>query len=109
MKLTTEFQPIRDWAEQRGIYAKGDIKTQFLKFSEEVGELGKAIMNKDMNETIDAIGDCVVVLTNLAELANEYYNEDIIDIEECINNAFNVIKNREGKMVNGTFVKNGKS
>lgn len=125
MKLTNEFQSIRDWAEQRGIYKKGDTKTQFLKLIEEVGELGKAILNKDHEETKDAIGDIVVVLTNLTELANhdiflkEFYEDFVgdggshlqqskegnISIEECINSAYSVIKNRKGKMQNGTFVK----
>jgi len=99
MKLQYEFETIRDWAEERGIYEKGDVKTQFIKLQEEVGELAKSILNKDKNEFIDAIGDCVIVLTNLAALEN-------INIEECINASYNVIKNRTGKMNNGTFVKN---
>ncbi len=98
MKLKNEFQPIRDWADEKGIYQKGDTKTQLLKLIEETGELSKAILKNDKEEFVDAIGDCVVVLTNLAKLNN-------IDIEFCINSAYNVIKNRKGKMVNGTFVK----
>lgn len=99
MNLTNEFQPIRDWARERGIYEKGDTKTQFLKLQEETGELAKSILKKDEEEFIDAIGDCVVVLTNLASLGG--YN-----IEDCINSAFDVISKRQGKMINGTFVKN---
>jgi NTP pyrophosphatase (non-canonical NTP hydrolase) len=102
MKLKNEFESIRDWANQRGIYEKGDIKTQFIKLSEEVGELGKAILNSDEPEIIDAIGDIVVVLTNLTELAKINNNK----IEDCINSAFSVIVNRQGKMENGTFIKN---
>lgn len=99
MKLTNEFEPIRDWASERGIYLKGDIKTQYLKLQEESGELAKAILKNDDEEIIDAIGDIVVVLTNLAKLHN-------LNIEDCINSAYNVIKIRKGKMENGTFVKN---
>ena len=51
MKLTNEFNSIREWAEKKGIYEKGDTKTQFLKLIEEVGELGKAILKKDIAET----------------------------------------------------------
>jgi NTP pyrophosphatase (non-canonical NTP hydrolase) len=102
MKLTNEFQSIRDWAKLRGIYEKGDLKTQFIKLSEEVGELGKAILNSNEVEIIDAIGDIVVVLTNLTELAKIDNNK----IEDCVNSAFNVIANRQGKMENGTFIKN---
>jgi NTP pyrophosphatase (non-canonical NTP hydrolase) len=99
MNLKNEFQPIRDWAKEKGIYEKGDIKTQYIKFQEEAGELAKAIINHDNDEIIDAIGDCVVVLTSIA-----YFNN--ISIEECINSAYQVISKRKGEMINGTFVKN---
>lgn len=99
MELKNEFQPIRNWAQERGIYQKGDPKTQYLKLQEECGELAKAILKKDDPEIIDAIGDCVVVLTNLAELCG-------FSIEDCINSAYSVIAKRQGKMENGTFVKN---
>lgn len=98
MKLTNEFQPIRNWAEERGIYEKGDSKTQFVKLSEEMGELAMSILKKNEDELKDAIGDCVVVLTNLAKI-NGY------NIEDCINGSYDVIAKRTGKMVNGTFVK----
>jgi len=92
------FDDIREWAKQRGIYEKGDPKTQFAKLAEEQGELAKAILKQDKEETIDAIGDCVVVLTNLAELCG-------LRIEDCTNSAYTVISERKGKMENGTFVK----
>lgn len=110
MKLSNEFAPIRDWAEEKGINAKGDLKTQFGKLIEEAGELARAILKNDEEELIDAIGDCVVVLTNLANIANrEMGNKDSknpsISIESCTNSAFTVIANRTGSMVDGTFVK----
>jgi NTP pyrophosphatase (non-canonical NTP hydrolase) len=92
------FDLIRTWAAERGLYDKGDTKTQYLKLMEEAGELGRAILKNDQPEVVDAIGDMVVVLTNLSELAG--YN-----IEHCIDEAYNVISKRTGKMVNGTFVK----
>jgi NTP pyrophosphatase (non-canonical NTP hydrolase) len=98
MKLKNEFEPIRNWAQEKGIFKKGDVKTQYIKLQEEAGELAKAILKNDEPEIIDAIGDCVVVLTNLAELAG-------YKIEDCINSAYEVIKNRTGKMENGTFKK----
>ncbi len=98
MKLTNEFSTIRDWAANKGIYASGDPKTQYIKLQEEAGELAKAILKNDDVEFIDAIGDCVVVLTNLAALKG-------YTIEECINSAYEVIAKRTGKMENGTFVK----
>ena len=98
MKLTNEFKPIRDWAFDRGIYEKGDKKTQMIKLVEEMGELSQAILKNDQAEFEDAIGDCVVVLTNLAELGK-------VSIEECINSSYDVIAKRKGKMQHGTFVK----
>lgn len=100
MELKNEFQSIRDWAEKKGIYKKGDAKTQCIKLFEEAGELSKSILKNDEEEFIDAIGDCVVVLTNLAKLKG-------YKIEDCINSAYKVIAKRTGKMENGTFVKDG--
>jgi len=80
------------------LYDKGDIKTQYVKLIEEVGEIGKAILKEDTEEVIDGIGDSVVVLTNLAELVG-------VPIEDCMQQAYNVISKRTGKMVNGTFKK----
>ena len=92
------FDKIRDWANERGLYEKGDPKTQYIKLMEETGEIGRAILKEDTEEIIDGIGDAVVVLTNLAELIG-------VPIEECIQQAYNVISKRKGKMINGTFVK----
>lgn len=92
------FDCIRAWADERGLYDKGDPKTQYIKLMEETGEIGRAILKEDVNEIVDGIGDAVVVLTNLAELIG-------VPIEECIQSAYDVIAKRTGKMVNGTFVK----
>ena len=97
----SQFDLIRTWAEERGLYHKGDPKTQTLKLMEEAGELGRAVLKNDNEEFIDAIGDMVVVLTNMAHLGGT-------TIEECIDTAYEVIANRTGKMVNGTFVKDEK-
>lgn len=105
------FDLIRQWADEKGIYTNGDLKTQALKLVEEQGELAKAILNNDEQEIIDAIGDCVVVLTNVAELARfkflrEFDNDSMdITIENCLGAAYDTIKSRKGKMENGTFVK----
>ena len=89
---------IRQWADERGIYKTGDSKTQFVKLQEETGELARAILKKNRGELIDAIGDAVVVLTNLAALEG-------LKIEDCILSAYEEIKSRQGSMINGTFVK----
>lgn len=102
--VTTEcakciFPNIRNWAEKRGLYDKGDVKTQYVKLQEEAGEVARAIIKNDPVELKDGIGDMVVVLTNLAHLAG-------FTIEDCIKSAYDVISKRKGKMVNGSFVKN---
>jgi len=101
LKTDNRFQLIRDWAGERGLYSKGDTKTQFCKLMEEAGELGRAVLKNDQAEFEDAIGDMVVVLTNLAHLGGT-------TIEDCIDSAYKVISKRTGKMVNGTFVKDDK-
>ena len=93
------FDKIRTWASDRGLYDKGDTKTQFAKLMEESGELARAVLKDDKLEFVDAIGDMVVVLTNLAYLGGT-------NIEHCIDSAYDVIRKRSGNMVNGTFVKN---
>ena len=93
-----QFDLIRKWAEDRGLYKGGDTKTQSLKLVEEVGEICRAILKDNHSDVEDGIGDAVVVLTNLAELQGT-------SIEACIDRAYNEIKDRTGKMDNGTFKK----
>ena len=97
-EIPNVYDLIRDWAKEKGIYDKGDSKTQYVKLMEEAGELAKALLKNDKPEIVDAIGDMVVVLTNLAKLEN-------LLIEDCVVSAYDVIKNRKGKMIGGTFVK----
>jgi len=92
------FKLIRQWAKDRDIYEKGDIKTQLIKLYEETGELSQSILKNDKDGIIDAIGDSIVVLTNLAEFNG-------VSIENCIRAAYDEISSRTGRMVNGTFVK----
>ena len=92
------FDDIRDWATDKGIYEKGDARTQYLKLMEESGELAEALLKNDKAEIQDAIGDMIVVLTSIAKFKGMF-------IEDCIKSAYDVIAKRTGKMVNGTFVK----
>ena len=110
MKTKPEFKPgttepnnsmfdlIRNWAATRKIYEKGNSHTQYVKLQEEAGELAKALLTNDKPEIKDAIGDIIVVLTNLA------YLEGFL-VEDCIEAAYTEIAARKGKMINGTFVK----
>ena len=92
------FDLIRNWATVRGLYDGGNTFTQYVKLQEEAGELAKALLQSDHDEINDAIGDMVVVLTNMAHLHGT-------EIEDCIDAAYNEIAGRTGKMINGTFVK----
>ena len=98
MNTIKEFQQVRDWAEERGLYAKGDVKTQYVKLMEEAGEVARAIIKKDDKEFKDGLGDMVVVLVNLAHIYGT-------SLEECLALAYAEIKNRTGSMKNGSFVK----
>jgi NTP pyrophosphatase (non-canonical NTP hydrolase) len=97
-KIPNRFELIRMWAKDRGLYDKGNSHTQYVKLIEEAGELAQSILKQDKPEIQDAIGDMVVVLTNLAELEG-------FTIEDCIDSAYTEISTRRGKMLNGTFVK----
>lgn len=111
MRQHKTFSQIRDWARERGIYQSGDSKTQFLKLQEEAGELAEAILKQNDDEFYDAVGDCMVVLTNIVEL---YELERLrrvgktgpkYTVEFCLMSAYKEISERKGKMQNGTFVK----
>lgn len=98
MNLKNEFESIVEWAIERGITTNASTEMQFIKLQEEIGELAIGIIKRNKDEIQDAIGDCIVVLTILAKMYD-------MKIEDCINSAYAEIKNRKGKMNNGTFVK----
>lgn len=88
-----------DWAKQRELLSPENAKSQYLKFIEESGELARGILKADATETEDAFGDVLVTLIILAEQLG--YN-----LERCLQTAYNEIKSREGKTIDGTFIKN---
>nr|DAU30802.1 MAG TPA: NTP-PPase-like protein [Caudoviricetes sp.] len=88
---------IKKWAVDRNVVS-GDVKSQMVKLLEEAGELATGI-NKDKRELIiDSIGDVYVVLVILCMQLG-------LDINDCIKVAYEEIKERKGKVVNGLFVK----
>jgi NTP pyrophosphatase (non-canonical NTP hydrolase) len=89
---------IRGWAEDRNLIEGSDLKSQFVKLIEEAGELANAIAKKNDIEFADAIGDMVVVLTIMAA-------QNGMMIEDCIDGAWQEIKDRKGKMIDGIFHK----
>jgi len=101
--MTTQelIEAIRTWGEERNIIganAKATTQTQFVKLLEEVEELNVAITFPNHDELVDAVGDCTVVLILLSELAG-------VKFEDCLLSAYNEIKGRTGKIVDGAFVK----
>lgn len=96
----TTLDKIRQWGEDRNLIKGTTAEKQCLKTMEELGELSSAILKNDMDGIIDGIGDTVVTLTLIAAQYG-------IKIEDCIDAAYDEIKDRKGKMINGAFVKEG--
>lgn len=87
------------WSSDRGILQNGKITTQALKLGSEMGELMDNAAKDNLEAMKDDIGDCLVVLTNLANLAGT-------TLEECWEVAYNDIKDRKGFLnANGNFIK----
>lgn len=88
---------IEFWARERQLYFKDGL-AQFVKVVEEVGEIAQGIARQDHDAVRDALGDTYITLVILGYQLG-------MPIEECIQGAFNEIKNRKGKTINGVFVK----
>lgn len=90
---------VEQWAKDKGL-DQADSSKQMLKTIEEIGEVAASLARKDEHGLRDGIGDVVVTLIILA-MQND------MDLYECLNQdqAYNEIKERTGKMVDGVFVK----
>jgi NTP pyrophosphatase (non-canonical NTP hydrolase) len=91
-------QLVIKWAEDRAIFTGSNASRQFIKLYEEQGELLESIVREDYPNVRDSIGDMIVVLTMIAK----FYGTNL---KECYEQAYNEIKDRRGKMINGIFVK----
>lgn len=81
-----------------GIVSADNAKTQFMKVTEELGELAEGI-NKDKPEQVkDSLGDVLVTLILLAEDLN-------LNLLDCLNSAWNEVKDRKGEVKDGSFIK----
>jgi len=89
---------VEQWAEDRNLIKGATPAAQYQKLLEEVGELGRALIEDDAEKVKDAIGDCTVVLTILSRQCG-------MNLPDCYASAYEEIKDRKGKMVNGIFVK----
>ena len=87
------------WAMKRGIIKNSTPLAQFAKLVSEVGELGDNVAKE--RDVTDDIGDCLVVLNNLAIMNDT-------TLEQCLKVAYNDIKDRKGHMnTHGVFIKEG--
>lgn len=91
-------EQILNWAKERNLLNPLNRQKQFIKLIEEVGELAQGIAKNDIVQIIDSIGDVQVVLIILSALYE-------LDNEKCLESAYETIKNRTGKTVNGIFIK----
>lgn len=87
---------IAQWHHDRNLFDGSTDHQQFEKLLEEVEELRLNIQNDEL--VIDDIGDIIVVLINIAHRSN-------LTLEQCMEHAYNDIKDRKGTMVDGLFVK----
>ena len=91
---------VAQWHHDSNLIEGATDKDQYCKLIQEAGELSDSICKgKDVK---DDIGDMIVVLINIAERNN-------VTIEECLENAWDDIKDRKGRMIDGIFVKEGDS
>lgn len=93
---------INQWADERNL-KQADPKIQWMRVTEEVGEIRDVLLKptkftEPQSALKDAIGDTLVTIIVLAHQLD-------LDVTECLSIAYEEIKNRKGKMVNGTFVK----
>ena len=86
------------WAEDKSLIDKEKSTKQMLKVMEEVGETASALAKGNREELIDGIGDVFVTLIILAA-------QNGLKPEDCLESAWNEIKNRSGKTINGVFIK----
>lgn len=98
MNLIELEQATIEWAAARNLVEGSEPKTQTLKLGSEFGELCDNIAKGRHEAAKDDIGDMIVVLTIIAKQIGT-------DLTECLQTAYDDIKDRKGRMVNGTFIK----
>lgn len=97
MKTDEVIDNIRKWGEEHKIT---NPQMQLCKVFEEVGEIAHEVTRNrlDSPEMMDALGDAAVTLIILANILG-------FDIRDCMASAYDEIKERKGKTVNGGFIK----
>jgi NTP pyrophosphatase (non-canonical NTP hydrolase) len=88
---------VEQWSIDKGLH-EGNSFTQYAKSSEEMGEIASALCRNNTDALRDGIGDVVVTLIILAQQNN-------MTLYECLNTAYEEIKDRKGRTINNTFIK----
>lgn len=97
----TIFKQIEQWAGDRNLIEGATRQAQFMKLAEELGEVAECLAKGlPLDELKKEIGDMIVVLTILAAQSGT-------DVEACAVAAYDKIKHRTGRMVDGVFIKDG--
>lgn len=106
-------QNVFDWGKEKGLH-QDTLQPQFVKLVEELGELAAAIARDNQSDIIDAVGDMLVVLIQLGGSYSKQLDPDDYAhlgprfLECCLYQAWLEIRDRKGKTVNGTFIKEEK-
>ena len=95
MKLITS--QVEQWFIDRNLQSLNGAG-QLVKLTEEVRELEDAFITDDRAEEIDAVGDIMVVLIGYCMQRN-------LSLQMCLESAYEEIKDRKGKVVDGIFIK----
>lgn len=96
--MNNTVEMIRKWANDRNLIEGATSQAQTVKLFEEGGEVAHAVARGDREALKDGIGDMIVVLTILAA-------QNGLTVEECVAAAYDEIKDRTGRMVDGVFIK----
>lgn len=91
-------EKVQQWAIDKNIASSENWSKQFVKITEELGELGSAILKNKHIEEVDAFGDLLVTIIILAQQRD-------IHLPSALNAAYMEIAGREGKTVGGVFIK----
>ena len=97
MNLNELTQKIEQWAIDRGL-DEAQPEKQMLKLVEEVGELAQGLAKGNLDQVVDSIGDVYVVLKILSMQLD-------LNLSDCVSEAYDEIKDRKGKLIDGVFVK----
>lgn len=102
-------EKIVQWGKDRNIFEFSTPIKQLHKTQEELDETMNALVSfadaktekakqQAMEEVIDGIGDMGVTLMMLCHKVD-------VDFVECLASAYDVIKDRRGRVIDGLFVK----